>query len=151
MSKIISFRGKLADGIQERISLSTIRGEVGYRIVKFEAMPEKPGRLTGEHVCQIFSSERSAAEVTGTDDVDFSNTELLGVLFINNSTSGGSYPPAFTVVFDNRTFNQDIFITHVDSGGSAECNYHIEVEQRDLALDESTVATLKDIRNTGTQ
>jgi len=137
----------MADGAQDTIVLHTNDGTTGYRIVKFEAMPEKTGRLTGKHIMQIFSSERTATEVTASDDTDFSNQELLGVLYVNNSTSGGAYPPAVAIVVDNRIFNQDIYITHIDSGGSASCNYHIELEQVTLDLNENTVATLKDIRN----
>jgi len=144
---IKTFRGLMVDGVQDAILLHTNNGSTGYRIVKFNAMPEKPGRLTGEHVMQIFSTERTAAEVAATDDTDFSNPTLLGVLFVNNSTSGGAYPPAVAIVVDNKVFNQDIYITHVDSGGSGACNYHIELEQVSLDLNENTVATLKDIRN----
>ena len=45
------------------------------------------------------------------------------------------------------TFNQDIYVTHEDTVGSQPCNYYIELEVVKLALDENTVATLKDIRN----
>jgi hypothetical protein len=44
-------------------------------------------------------------------------------------------------------FNQDIYISNVDSIGSNAMNYYIELEQSTLSLDENTVATLKDIRN----
>ena len=43
MSRIVSFRGKLADGEQESIPLQTINGMKGYRIVKFELFGEAPG------------------------------------------------------------------------------------------------------------
>jgi hypothetical protein len=36
MSVMKSFRGKLADGEQERISLSTNNGLTGYRVTKFQ-------------------------------------------------------------------------------------------------------------------
>jgi hypothetical protein len=38
-------------------------------------------------------------------------------------------------------------VTHSDVDGTEPVNYHIELEQVSLALDENTVATLKDIRN----
>ena len=53
------------------------------------------------------------------------------------------------MVFDNVIINQDIDITNIDRDDSATqgVNYHIELEQVKLSLDENTVATLKDIRN----
>jgi len=50
------------------------------------------------------------------------------------------------IIFDNVTFNQDIFITAIDIGAAAECNYYLELEQFTLDLSEATVATLKDMR-----
>ena len=55
------------------------------------------------------------------------------------------------VTFDGEIFNQDIFVTHVDTEGALECNYYIELEQMALDLNEQTVATLKDIRNVGAE
>jgi len=40
---IKTFRGLLADGGQDRIRLSTIKGKVGYKIAKFEGFPNTPG------------------------------------------------------------------------------------------------------------
>ena len=41
-----------------------------------------------------------------------------------------------------------IYITYTDNDSSdITINYYIELEQVKLALDENTVATLKDIRN----
>ena len=146
MSKIKSFRGKLADGAQEQISLQTNNGLTGYKIVKFEIMSQEPyGGGSGEHLMQIWSIEQTPASITG--DVDFSDQTLLGSAISNNSTSGYDNPNVTTVIFDNITFNQDIYVTHHDGQSSLACNYHIELEQMPLTLDEQTVATLKDIRN----
>ena len=54
-------------------------------------------------------------------------------------------------VFDNITFNQDIYVTAVELAGGRPTNYHIELEQVKLDLNEQTVATLKDIRNVGVE
>ena len=51
------------------------------------------------------------------------------------------------VIFDDDVFNQDIYITHVETVGTEPCSYYIKLEQVKLSLDENTVATLKDIRN----
>jgi len=62
-----------------------------------------------------------------------------------------SYYTGFTTtIFDGEIFNQDIYITSVDTDSTAAMNYYIELEQFVLNPDEATVATLKDIRNAAT-
>ena len=51
---IKTFRGLLAHGGQDRIRLSTIKGKVGYRIKKFQLMPQDANEDT-EHVMKIYS------------------------------------------------------------------------------------------------
>jgi len=51
-------------------------------------------------------------------------------------------------IFDNEIFNQDIFVTYTTGQGGQKINYYLELEQIRLNVDEATVATLKDIRNT---
>jgi len=143
MSKIISFRGKLADGEQERISLETIRGEKGYKIVKFELFAAAPGASSYEHVVKIFKTQQSSVDAL----VDFSDNRLLAAGFLGGVSSVSNSTVNHIVTFDGEIFNQDIFITHVDTEGALECNYYIELEQMDLNLNETTVATLKNIRN----
>ena len=43
MSKIISFRGILGEGLEEKIKLSTLKGKIGYKIIKFQVMNSSPG------------------------------------------------------------------------------------------------------------
>ena len=51
------------------------------------------------------------------------------------------------VLFDNKKFNQDIFVTHKNLHGDASpCNYYVELEQFKLSVDEASVATLRDMR-----
>ena len=50
------------------------------------------------------------------------------------------------IIFDDKIINQDIYVTHMDIGGSENNNYYIELEQLSLNLSEATVATLKDMR-----
>jgi len=128
---------------QDTIVLHTNDGSTGYRIVKFQAIPEKMGDANGEHTLKIYKIEQTTIDL----DVDFSDNTLLGVATVSNSTGGTTYPPRMTVIFDNEIFNQDIYITHEDNAGSSKCNYYIELEQVKLDLNENTVATLKDIRN----
>ena len=139
--KIKSFRGKIADNGIDTISLSTNNGSIGYRIKKLQIIPEDPGANNGEHTIKIFTIPQTAAAST----VDFSDNTLLGVASL--STHSGNALFTEIIVFDNMTFNQDIYVTHTDRVAAASCNYYIELEQMSLALDENTVATLKDIRN----
>ena len=146
MSRIISFRGLIADGGQERIPLQTNKGLIGYQIVKFEIMSYTPVTIgTQESVVQIWKTEQTAPSTT-TVSIDFSNNRLLAAAVWTGSDDP-RYQSAQQVIFDNEKFNQDIYITHTNTDGSEACNYYLELKQMDLALDEATVATLKDIRN----
>jgi len=88
----------------------------------------------------------SVAQTTVDNAIDFSDNTLLAAAYLTDdkATLGAA---STVIVFDNATFNQDIYVTHEDTGGSQPCNYYIELEQINLSLDENTVATLKDIRN----
>ena len=143
MSRIVSFRGLLADGAQERISLETIRGEKGYRIKKLEMISANPATIVQESVIKIFKVDGKTINET----IDFSDNTLLGAAYYENHSNSTNYGGT-VVVFDNEIFNQDIFIMGIDgSGGARSINYYMELEQMSLASDEATVATLKDIRN----
>ena len=142
---IKTFRGKIADGGQDTIRLSTNDGLTGYKIKKFELFPTAAGVTSQESVMKLFTYEQDT--VTGT--VDFDDVTLLGAAFLRSPASIGTasgYTSAIITVFDNVTFNQDIFITHDENAGSAACNYYLELEQTKLDLGEATVATLKDMR-----
>jgi hypothetical protein len=139
---IKSFRGKIADGGQETINLHTNNGTTGYRIVKLEAMAIDPEEDV-ESTMKVYSIEQT----TITNAIDFSDNTVLAALIYNDSASN-AYGPQPVVVFDNIIFNQDIHIT-LKSGTAATpfLNYHIELEKVKLDLNETTVATLKNIRN----
>ena len=138
---IKSFRGLIADDATDKVSLHTNNGSTGYKIVKFEIMPSKVGVAHQNAVVQIFTIEDGEAPST---TIDFSNNTLLAaaryVDRINVEMSEAT-------IFDNMTFNQDIYVKYKDADAATEINYYIELEMVNLALDENTVATLKDIRN----
>jgi len=147
MSRIVSFRGLLADGGQDTISLQTNNGLTGYKIVKFQIISSAPGNDNEEAVIQLWKEKQTTAVAT----IDFSDNRLLGCGFSAASSNAYYAYGSPVIIFDNEIFNQDIYITYKAQLGSTAMNYYIELEQMDLALDEATVATLKDIRNTGTQ
>ena len=132
----------MADESIDTILLHTNTGSIGYKITKLAIIPNKSGTAVGEHTIKIFKTPQT----TATAAVDFSDNTLLGVAYLENGSSAGNLQPE-VVIFDNEIFNQDIYITHTDESGTEACNYYIELEQISLALDENTVATLKDIRN----
>ena len=140
---IKTFRGLMADDTQDTIVLHTNDGSTGYRIVKFQIMPNDLN-TNDEYTMQIWKVSQTANDVV----VDFSNQTLLGAAYIE--TVGGAHEGmTSTVIFDQEIFNQDIYIT-TKSQASGSCNYYIELEQVKLDINSNTAATLKDMRNTAT-
>ncbi len=136
----------LPDGGQEKINLHTNDGKMGYQIKKLEIFPNAPGRSDSEFVIKIFSIEQTSVP-TSAATVDFSDQTLLATAYFHQKDNT-AYDTGMVIVFDNMTFNQDIFVTLTDQhSNDTFCNYHIELEQVKLDLSENTVATLKDIRN----
>jgi len=146
----ISFRGKLvttvtAGVVQDIIPLSTNNGSIGYTIKKFEIMGSN-GNETYESVIEIHSIDKSTNGVIDFDD----NTLLAAGIYQDASTNG--ILAHTQIIFDNITFNQDIYVSYIESASATTgLNYHIELEQVKLDLNENTVATLKDIRNIKSQ
>jgi len=69
-----TFRGLLADGGQEQIRLQTIKGKVGYRIVKLQLFPYQPGHTVNyESVIQIFTHKQSTVPASAAT-VDFTDS-----------------------------------------------------------------------------
>jgi len=143
---IKTFRGLIADGAQDTIVLHTNDGSMGYRIVKFEIFPNLPGTVDLESTVAIWKVEQTSVSAT-TATVDFSDQTLLGVAYLHEGSPLSQANTSLLAIFDKEVFNQDIYITHIDTNHLYACNYYIELEQIKLDLNESTVATLKDIRN----
>ena len=140
-----SFKGLIADGGQDTIVLHTNDGSTGYRIVKFDVFPHKPGTQQSESTVQVFKIQQATVSTT-TATVDFADNTLLAAGFYGKS-AGVDNAETKLIHFDNEIFNQDIFVTHTETAGTQAVNYYIELEQIQLNLNENTVATLKDIRN----
>ena len=137
-----TFRGLLADGGQDQIRLQTIKGKVGYRIIKFQVIQATPGGANAENLVTI-----SKTSFTPLGTVDFSDSNILGVAFYGASSSAQAYPATITIVFDNEIFNQDIFIGNKDVfGGGESMNYYIELEVIPLDDAGAEYTTLKDMR-----
>jgi len=139
---IKTFRGILEDGAQQRIRLSTKKGKIGYRIIKFQIISSQPGILTHESVVKVFKVKQ--ATVTGT--IDFSDNNVLAASYQSDQDN-----PQYTgylgpIIFDREIFNQDIYITNNDADSSTKMNYYIELEAMTLSDNAASVSTLRDIR-----
>jgi hypothetical protein len=142
MSKILSFRGQLDEGLEERIKLSTLNGKKGYKITKFQTMAQSPGADNYENITKIYSKEQGSGSTT----VDFTESDLLAVAF-QEDASGHTYPVANVIIFDNVVFNQDIYVSTAATTGTIPVNYHIELEVMDLSDIQATQLTLKSLRD----
>jgi len=143
---IKTFRGLMAADDIDTIVLHTNDGTTGYRIVSLDIMSNTPGIGDVDHVIQVFSVKPTAASAS----VDFASQELLGVAFLRQDADASNITARYAqhIIFDNVTFNQDIYVTLKNARGSSiACNYVLNLEQVKLDLNENTVATLKDIRN----
>ena len=140
---IKSFRGNIASGGIDTVPLSTNDGSVGYRIKALRVIGSDPVNNEDEGVIKVFT----VPQTTATSTVDFSDNTLLAVGVWTSRATSRSYPLNENIYFDNVTFNQDIYITSLESVTGNALNYYIELEQIKLDLNENTVATLKDIRN----
>jgi|TARA_R110002020_G_scaffold475459_1_gene710382 hypothetical protein len=140
---IKTFRGLIADGSTEVIHLKTLTGRMGYKITKMQLMGEQPGTTNIESTVKVFSVAQTGAP---TNNVDFADITLLAA---GHHAKGNNTAEVVSniVVFSNMIFNQDIFVTAVETQGSEPTNYHIELEQVKLDSNETAVVTLKNIKN----
>jgi len=139
---IKTFRGKLDNDTTEVIRLSTSNGMTGYKINKFQGMPDS-GSTDLEAIVKIYRTDQTSNGAT--TDIDFSDSTLMAAMILiqDDSHENWSQP---VVIFDREIINQDIFITNKCHDKSGPANYYIELEQVKLDLGEATVATLKDMR-----
>jgi len=138
---IKTFRGLLADGGQDKIRLSTIKGKVGYRVIKFQIIREKPTAST-DHMVKIFKDKQTSVPVSSAT-IDLTDADMLAVAALSGTAFGEYYT---TILFDQEIINQDIFVTHTDNDGSEGINYYIELEVIPLDDAGAEYTTLKDMR-----
>jgi len=138
---IKTFRGLLADGGQDRIRLSTIKGKVGYRIVKFQTMNMNPGAQLIEGVMKVYKDQQSSIDGI----VNFTDSSLMAADYhIDNDST--AYATSEVVIFDQETINQDIYITFKDISTGQSMNYYIVLEVIPLDDAGAEYTTLKDMR-----
>jgi len=132
--KVHSFRGRLADGGQDKIRIQGATGEVAWRISKFQIIQYNAGAADVEAIMQIWRERHPDAggDIPEWNVIDFTNDELLGAAFmsIRDSSAGSTIP---SVIFDNELFSRNIFITYFDKQVGQPCNYYIELEKVKLS------------------
>jgi hypothetical protein len=137
---IKTFRGLLLDTQVDKIRLSTKKGKVGYRIVKFEIIAEKPGQDNIEATVTV-----SKVDFTPQNIIHLIDHNVLAVGFYAGNAAAFNYPTSQAVIFDQEEFNQDIYVGNNDLQGNA-MNYYIELEVLSLNDNQAAVSTLRDIR-----
>ena len=142
-----SYKSRIDDDSVQKLQLSTSNGSVGYRITKFQIINRSPGPNHTEAIIKIYKTNPGTA---ATLDVNFSDNTLLAVAYYEDNATAGQTGKD-VIIFDNEVFNQDIYVTYKDNSNETEANYYIELEQMKLDLNQNTLVTLKDIRNTSTQ
>ena len=143
MSKIISYKGKLVIGEQHRLQLSTIKGKIAYKIVKFQIMSTLPGQATAQELIGRVFTDNRTSNTSAT--VDFTDSTMLATAVTFHS--GNTNPTFEQIIFDNEKTNQDMFITIIDAaGGTIDCNYYLELEAMEISDLEATYLTLQNIR-----
>jgi len=139
---IKTFRGQLAHGGQDRIRLSTIKGKVGYRIVKFQTINDAPGTQDREFVTKIYKNKQTTIDAV----VNFTDSDLLAMSALS-ITASPSEPYMQEIIFDQEMVNQDIYITaHNTQAASGNLNYYFELEVIPLDDAGAEYTTLKDMR-----
>jgi hypothetical protein len=142
---IKTYRGNLAHLGQDKLNLRTNRGDIGYKINKFQIINNQPTTTSAECVVKIYKLEQSTIDYK----IDFSDGDLLGVAVFSTNATAEANPEDLTIIFDNEVFNQNIYISLYNSTGSDDCNYYLELEQVTLNENESTMATLQSLRRLG--
>ena len=139
---IKTFRGQLADGAQDQIRLSTIKGKVGYQIVKFQIIGQAPGTAEVEAIVKIWKTSQS----TPNSQIDFTDSDLLAAAEHREFAASEDFSSPQVIIFDNAIFNQDIYISYKTAAGTMAMNYYIELEVIPLDDKAAEYAILKDIR-----
>ena len=138
---IKTYRGYLTDNEQQRIRLSTKKGKVGYKIVKFELMFADL-ETSVKSVVKIFKTKQSSTIAT----IDFNDHNMLACAILSGKADQTQYPEDTHTIFEQEIFNQDIYITHSEVAGAASVNYYLELEVMTLNDNATVVSTLRSIR-----
>ena len=141
-NRIVSYKGLLPQDTIKQIRLTTIKGEVGYRIIKLALMPSNLN--SNQEACfKIYT----VSQATATFEFDFDDPTLIGAAYYTAPASADTYSEELNVIIDRVIFNQDIYLTHKNND-NVGINYYLELEAIKLDENEATAVILKNFRNT---
>ena len=100
MSKIITYKGKLPIGVQEKIHLSTRDGLTGYKINKFQVISSQPGTDDYEYVAKIYLTDQTGNEST---TIDFSDSDLIATVYHKGRHTSYETAVTDTIILDQET------------------------------------------------
>jgi len=122
--RVHSFQGLLNDGGQDEINLERQNLNLAYRIIKFEVMSNHPGAVSTEDIVKVYKEKQSSIDGV----VDFSDPDLLAAALWHDN-NGSAYPISYQVIFGNKLFSRNIWVTASDIEGSFATNYYLELEE----------------------
>lgn len=146
MKRTLTYRGSLTHEEERKIDLETKEGSLGYRIVRFELMPQNFGGSSNEleSTVKVYGNKPPLISAT----VNFDDQDLLAVATLGMDSDPSTYPMNMWATFDALMFNQNIFITHYNNhADQAPVNFYLELEQFSISKLESATLTLKNMRN----
>ena len=121
--KIHSFRGLLADGVQEGLRIQGSVGAIAWRISKFEVLgPDAATNM--RQVLKIYREEQSSVDTV----INFADDELLGAAVLEDYDALAT-AVASSVIFDNNIFVRNIWLTSKGHTDTPSTNYYIELEE----------------------
>jgi hypothetical protein len=139
---IKTFRGLLQDLQVDRIRLSTKKGKVGYRIINFQIIQEKPGQQDTKTTVTV-----SKVDFTPQNKIDLTDGNVLAIGYFAAHSDTRYYPMQNPIIFDQEIFNHDIFIGSNDFETTGRAmNYYLVLETMTLSDNATAVSTLRDIR-----
>ena len=142
---IKTYRGTLADEGQDQIRLKTNKGDIGYRITKFQVISTTPGAASVEAVVKVYKRKQSTSTIDGT--INFTDGDLIAVAYYTDQANHAYLETVIgPIIFDQEIFNQDIYVTSVDVDSSTSMNYYLELEQVSLNENQTTMATLQSLK-----
>jgi len=125
--KVHSFRGLLADGGQDKISIQGSVGAIAWRITKLNIMLNQYTGNDRIHGVSVWREEQTTIP-TDYFAPDFNDAELLAASIIVWDTSQPNLTTE-NVIFDNALFSRNIWVSHTDESTTAPVNYYIELEE----------------------
>lgn len=134
MSKMKTFKGKIAHQGQDKVYLSGGEQGMGYRISRFQVIPKSPTDSSIEALMLIWKEK----QLVLTDQVDFTNDSLIGVAFYNQDSTAANNISDI-IIFDHEVVNQDLYITNIEGISSSDMNYFLELEEVKMSSGQQAV------------